>query len=142
MAAWTLWVAIAAVLVAAELLTGTFMLLVIALAFAAGGLLAWSGASLPVQFLAASVVGVVGTVLLRRFRRRPAPAANVDIHLDIGQRVFVDGWNTASKPPTARVTYRDSPWDAELAAGSRPEPGYFVIRGIRGNRLTLSNSPA
>jgi regulator of protease activity HflC (stomatin/prohibitin superfamily)/membrane protein implicated in regulation of membrane protease activity len=57
---WAWWI-VAAVLVGAELLTGTFYLLAIGMAVAFGGVAAFAGASLPMQFAVAGVLGVVLT---------------------------------------------------------------------------------
>src|SRR4051812_37735727 len=47
---WIWWI-LATVLVGAELLTGTFYLLAVGLAFASGGVLAWPGAPRPMRLL-------------------------------------------------------------------------------------------
>ncbi len=46
---WIWWIC-AAVLIGAELLSGTFYLLAVGVAVALGGVAAWVGASVPVQF--------------------------------------------------------------------------------------------
>ena len=51
---WTWWIA-AALLVGAELLTGTYYLLAVGLALGIGGLAAWLGATAPAQFAVAAV---------------------------------------------------------------------------------------
>lgn len=60
---WIWWIA-AAVLIAAELLTGTFYLLAVGIGVACGGIAAWIGA--PYQWLTAGVLGVVGVVALEQ----------------------------------------------------------------------------
>src|SRR2546423_10388165 len=65
---WMWWIA-AAALIAAELLTGTFYLLAVGIAVACGGVAAWLGAPIPVQWLIAGALGVVGTMLLQRWKR-------------------------------------------------------------------------
>src|SRR5436190_2478098 len=65
---WMWWIA-AAALVAAELLTGTFYLLVVAIALACGGVAAWLDAGVPVQWLIAAALGVIGIVILQRWKR-------------------------------------------------------------------------
>ena len=60
--AWAWWI-VAAVLVGAELLTGTFYLLAIGMAVAFGGVAAFAGASLPMQFTVAGVLGIVLTLI-------------------------------------------------------------------------------
>ena len=63
---WMWWIA-AAALVAAELLTGTFYLLVVGIALAFGGVAAWFDVSVPLQWLIAAALGVIGTVMLQRW---------------------------------------------------------------------------
>ena len=108
---WTWWIAGAA-LIAAELVSGTFYLLVIGLALVCGGVAAWLGAAIPVQWLIAAALGVVGTVLLQRWKRGLATSMPPQKGLDIGQMVQVQSWGPAG---TARVAYRGSTWDAVTA---------------------------
>ena len=53
MSSYWIWWIVAAVLVGAELITGTFYLLAVGVAFAFGGVAALLGAALPVQFAVA-----------------------------------------------------------------------------------------
>ena len=69
---WIWWIA-AAALVGAELLTGTFYLLVVGIALAFGGAAAWFDASVPLQWLIAAALGVIGTVMLQRWKRVASP---------------------------------------------------------------------
>ena len=72
---WAWWIA-AAVLVGAELVTGTFYLLAVGLAVAIGGLAAWLGYSHQVQFMVAGIAGVVLTAAAHQWRQKhdkPAP---------------------------------------------------------------------
>ena len=72
MAESTIWWIITGLLVAAELATGTFYLLMLAIGGIAGALAAHAGAGLTTQMVVAAVVGgvaVVGCYLVRR--RRP-----------------------------------------------------------------------
>src|SRR5262245_26137838 len=107
MAAPTVWWVVAGVLVAVELATGTFYLLMLALGAVAGALTAHAGGTLSTQLLAAAIVGggAVAAWHLRRARQPAAPPAeaNRDINLDIGTRVQVSAWNADG---TARVPYR------------------------------------
>src|SRR5207253_2142213 len=59
---WIWWIA-AALAVGTELLTGTFYLLAIGVAVAAGGIAAWLGWSLEMQFLVAGALGVALTIV-------------------------------------------------------------------------------
>jgi len=87
MAAYWVWWALAVILVGAELMTGTFYLLAVGVAFVVGGLAAWLGASPPVQLIIGGVLTVAGTIAAHRWRLRrvlPPPAP-----LDLGQSVRV-----------------------------------------------------
>src|SRR5262245_62533450 len=87
----TMWWVIAGLLVAVELATGTFYLLMLALGAAAGGLAAHAGAALTTQLVTAAIIGggAVTAWHLHRARQPAAPPAeaNRDINLDIGTRV-------------------------------------------------------
>ena len=138
MTSWMLWLALAGGLIILELFSGTFYLLMIAVAMLAAALAALAGATVAIQLLLAAVIGVAATAVLRR-RRRPKPSHDPNINLDIGQTLHVPRWH--ADHGTARVMYRGAMWDVELAAGAVARPGQFVIREIRGSRLIVSNQP-
>ena len=131
---WLWWIA-AAVLVAAELLTGTFYLLAIGLAAVFGGIAAWLGADVPIQYLVAGGLGVVLTVLAHQWRRRLQPT-QPDVGLDVGQSVEVKAWNADG---SARVAYRGTDWDAELATPDALRAQTLYIVGTRGSVLLVSD---
>ena len=54
MSIWMIWLAVAGILVAIEIFSGTFYLLMIAIGLAAGGLAAMAGAHVSVQFIVAA----------------------------------------------------------------------------------------
>jgi membrane protein implicated in regulation of membrane protease activity len=131
---WIWWIA-AALLVGAELVTGTFYLLAVGIAIAFGGVAAWFGAGLAVQFAVAGVLGVGLTVLAHQWRRKhamPTPPPP----LDVGQVVHVQTWNSDG---TARVAYRGSTWDAELESPTVPRAETLYIVATRGSVLVLSD---
>jgi membrane protein implicated in regulation of membrane protease activity len=140
MADWMNWLVLAGALVILEMFTGTFYLLMIAIGLAVGGAAALLGASLPVQTVAAAVVGVIATFVLRRSRFGSAAATEAardpSVNMDIGQSVAVPGWSDGA----ARVMYRGAQWDLELAPGARAESGNFKIVEVRGSRLVVSNA--
>jgi membrane protein implicated in regulation of membrane protease activity len=129
------WFLVAGLLVIVELFIGTFYLLMVAAGIAAGGVAASLDATLPMQAATAAIVGVVGTLLLRRRGKKARISAQRDpnISLDIGQRVTIAKWHDGR----ARVTYRGALWDVELAPGVEPVGGSFTIREIRGSRLIV-----
>src|SRR5258708_36623650 len=110
---WIWWIA-AAVLIAGELLTGTFYLLAVGIGVACGGIAAWLGWSAPYQWATAGVLGVVGVVVLERWKRGRG-ATPRQAGLDVGQMVHGQGWGPDR---TARVGYRGSTWGA-----GPPRPG-------------------
>ncbi|MGH8856181.1 MAG: NfeD family protein [Telluria sp.] len=140
MTVWMSWLIGAGILVIAELFTGTFYLLMIAIGLGAGALAALSGASGTMQILVAAVVGLIATAVLHRSRfGRPARAdatRDRNVNLDIGQRVAVPAWQDGH----ARVMYRGALWDVELGPGAQPEAGEFRIVEVLGSRLIVSNS--
>ncbi|MGE5336687.1 MAG: NfeD family protein [Gemmatimonadota bacterium] len=141
MSVWAWWFILGFVLLIAELLTGTFYLLVIALAFAAAGVTSLLNMPLVIQLVVAAGIGLAGSLWLRnsRFgrigsRRRAEPLQN----LDVGQVVRIEQW-TPSR--TARASYRGAQWDVELAPGEDPVPGDYVIRDVLGSRLIVARRP-
>ena len=131
------WVA-TGLLVAGELATGTFYLLMLAIGAAAGALTAHAQQGFLAQAVAALVVGG-GAVIAWHLRRRraagaPAPERNPDINLDIGERVQVDAWNADG---TARVGYRGTSWNARYVGEGAPASGPHVIAEVRHNEICL-----
>lgn len=142
LSAATIWWVAAGVAVAAELATGTFYLLMIALGLAAAAVAAHLGASGPAQLVCAALVGATTTALWhwKRARQpRSAPAAsNRDVNLDIGERVHVAAWNADG---TARVQYRGTQWTARLQPGAPAAPGEHRVAAVEGNWLVLAPAP-
>lgn len=131
---WMWWI-VAALLIGAELVTGTFYLLAIGVAAGLGGVAALLGAGEPTQFAVAGVLGVVLTILAHRWRlahAEPPPQPP----LDVGQAVRVERWNPDG---TARVAYRGSDWDAELAAPDIARAETMYIVATRANVLVISD---
>jgi membrane protein implicated in regulation of membrane protease activity len=132
-----MWWALAAVLVGAELMTGTFYLLAVGVAFVAGGVAAWVGASVPVQLLIGGTLAIALTMVAHRWRmRRVLPAAAA---LDLGHSVRVLGWKDDGG---ARVDYRGTQWDAELASPGAPRAETMYIVGTRGSTLLIADRRA
>ena len=134
----TWWWIVAGVLLAGELLTGTFYVLMLAIGCVFGALAGYAGISFFAQVVVAVVVGGAAVLAWDRKRRRdPArvpPAANRDINLDIGEPVQVDGWNADG---TARVPYRGSAWNVRYIGDGPAVPGAHVIAEVRHNELAL-----
>jgi membrane protein implicated in regulation of membrane protease activity len=134
-AAYWIWWIVAGGLVVAELVTGTFFLLALGVAFAIGGLAALLGAAFEIQLVIAGIVAMAGIFLAHRWRRRNA-ASPPEPAFDIGQTVRVQAWNPDG---TARVAYRGTVWQAEAAAPDVPRADTMVIVGVRGSTLVIAD---
>ena len=134
----TIWWLLAGGLVVAELLTGTFYLLMLAVGVGAAGIAAHLGASTTAQILTAALVGggsVVGWHLLRR--KRPGdPSARADrsVNLDVGETIAIDSWNADG---TTTVKYRGATWTAIHRPGVTPSTGMHRVAELVGSRLLV-----
>ena len=141
MADATIWWLLAGGAIVAELLTGTFYLLMLALGLGAAALTAYAGAGSVVQLLVAALVGggAVNTWRLVRGRRPlPMPASeNPDVNLDVGATVHVDAW---SPEGTAAVKYRGAQWTVVHRAGQVPSTGAPKVVEIIGSRLVVEKT--
>ena len=137
----TTWIIIAGILLAAEMFTGTFYLLVLSLGAGAGALADYAGImSVELQIAIAAVVSVVGYFAVRTFMPKKTtqkPSLNPSLNIDIGETVRIDGVNDDG---TARVTYRGAVWRARvLDAATTPQLHTdYVIEGIDGATLILA----
>lgn len=134
MADSTLWWLLAGGAVAAELLTGTFYLLMFAIGMAAAALAAHLGASLAVQLAIAAVVGG-GAVAGWHWKRRRDPAgAGANLDFDAGEHVAVDAWTADN---TCTVRYRGTIWTAVPHGGIAQGTGPHRVRQVDGSRLVI-----
>jgi membrane protein implicated in regulation of membrane protease activity len=134
----TFWWVAAGLAVAAELITGTFYLLMVAIGLAAAALLAVTGIAKATQIAVAALVGGGAVLVLRWARSRSAQApqaqANPDIHLDIGQTVHIAQWDADG---SAQVHYRGANWTAIHRAGVTPVAGEHRVAEVIGSRLLV-----
>ncbi len=125
-------------LIIAELLSGTFYLLVLGIAAFAGAAVFYGGGSLGIQAAVAAVVALAGLAWVQRYRKKIAPGRMRS--LDVGQPASFDSWvdrNTRH----ARVRYRDALWDAEIVGEAAGEPGEILyVTSVNGNTLTVSKA--
>jgi membrane protein implicated in regulation of membrane protease activity len=135
----TTWWLAAGVLAAAELVTGSFYLLMLALGAAVGALAAHAGLSATTQLLLAALLGTGATLGWHLVRARLPQAkdagANPDVNIDIGQTVHVLQWQADG---TSRVPYRGAQWQVRLAPGAQAASGVHTIVALRGTELLLS----
>lgn len=135
MAAYWVWWIAAMVLVAAELLTGTFYLLAIGVAAIMGGVAAALTLGAALQFLVAGVTGL--TLVFAAYRwRQTRPALPAQVSLDVGALVHVEQWLDDG---TVRVKHRGSTWNAELESATAPRSESLYIVATRGSTLVLAN---
>lgn len=134
------WLVAGIVLIVAELLTGTFYLLVLGVAALVAAAVAWGGAGFLVQVGVAGVIAIVGILWLRG--RKHALATPAMPSLDVGHLVTLDSWvNRGDR--LARVKYRDALWDAVVEGEFRGEAGeVFYIRAVEGNTLRIAKQKA
>lgn len=134
----TVWWLAAGALVVAELLTGTFYLLMVAVGVVAGAIAAHLDLSLPLQIVAAALVGVGLVVGLHHARKRrpgdPSPRADRSVNLDVGETVLIESWNIDG---TTTVKYRGATWTAIHRPGITPAVGMHRVAELVGNRLLV-----
>lgn len=137
----TVWWLMAAALVALELFTGTFYLLMLAVGLAAGALAAHLGLSFSGQLVAAAVIGAAAVVIghLQRRKRKGDPSVRSlrSVNLDVGEMLHVDNWQSDG---TASVRYRGAQWTAVLEQGQVAEAGNYRVTELVGNRLKVEKA--
>ncbi|WP_422846342.1 NfeD family protein [Acidovorax sp. M2(2025)] len=134
----TVWWLAAGALVVAELTTGTFYLLMVAVGLVAGAIAAHLGLSAPLQIVAAAVVGAGLVVGLHQMKRQrpgdPSPRADRSVNLDVGETVLIEAWNADG---TSSVKYRGTTWTAIHRPGITPSVGMHRVAELVGNRLLV-----
>ena len=138
MAESTVWWVLAGALIAVELLSGTFYLLMMAIGLVAAALTAQIGASLSMQLVVAALVGGGAVIAWRAYKQRrpsaPRASANPDVNLDVGETVHVEAWDAEGH---ASVKYRGANWQVVIAPGITAVPGACTIVEVLGNRLIV-----
>jgi membrane protein implicated in regulation of membrane protease activity len=134
MAPYIYWFLAGLALLGLEMVSGTFYLLVLAVALGIGGLAALAGLNLPLQLTLAALAGVIGTALLRKARRGHPTTA--EQNLDIGQPVQIVTWH---EDGTARVHYRGAEWDARTESAATPRENTLYIQALHGATLILTH---
>jgi membrane protein implicated in regulation of membrane protease activity len=129
------WVIAGVVLIVAELLTGTFYLLILGIAAFVAAAVAYLGGGLLIQVVIAGAIAIAGVLWIRA--RHKASAQPAMPSLDVGQPVTLDSWVNRDDR-LARVKYRDALWDAVVEGEFRGDAGeVFYIRAVDGNRLRV-----
>lgn len=134
----TIWWLAAGIVVVAEMLTGTFYLLMMAVGLVAAALAAHMGLSSALQIIVAALVGG-GAVVAWHFARRkrpgdPSPRADRSVNMDVGETILIEGWNPDG---TTTVKYRGAVWTAIHRPGVTPSTGMHRVAELVGNRLLV-----
>ena len=134
----TIWWLAAGIVVVAEMLTGTFYLLMMAVGLVAAALAAHMGLSSALQIIVAAQVGG-GAVVAWHFARRkrpgdPSPRADRSVNMDVGETILIESWNPDG---TTTVKYRGAMWTAIHRPGVTPSTGMHRVAELVGNRLLV-----
>lgn len=125
-------------MVALELFTGTFYLLMLTVGVVAAALAAMAGFGLTAQLLTAAAVGTAAVVgwHLKKLRHAKGLTSNAlqDGNLDVGEIVHIEQWLPDG---TAQVKYRGAQWAAIHRTGVIPAPGQHRVAELIGNRLLV-----
>lgn len=138
MANSTIWWLLAGSLVALELFTGTFYLLMLSVGMVAAALAAHAGAGLTAQLVCAALLGTAAVVAWYWAKKRGATDASVrslrSVNLDVGEIIQVSEW---APDGTATVRYRGAQWGVIQRPGNAPIPGAYRVAELVGNRLLV-----
>ena len=132
------WAVVALVLVIAELVSGTFYLLMLGVAaFGAAGA-AWLGQPFAAQCVVAAVIAVAGCYGVHVYRARSSPKRMAPI--DQGMPASFESWLDAGSR-LARVRYRGASWDARVEGSEALEPGAMLfVLAADGNTLKVARN--
>ena len=134
----TIWWLAAGAVVVAELVTGTFYLLMVAIGLVAGAIAAHLGLAPALQMVAAAALGG-GAVLALYFQKKkrpgdPSARADRSVTMDVGETILIESWNPDG---TTTVKYRGAQWTAIHRPGVTPSTGMHRVAELVGNRLLV-----
>jgi len=130
------WAILGLVLVIAELLTGTFYLLMFGAAAFGAAAVAYFGQPFAIQAIVASAVGGLGCygVHLYREKNRAEQMPNIDAGMPASFEAWID-----AAARLAKVRYRGATWEARVEGGEGLEPGATVyVVAANGNTLKVA----
>lgn len=132
------WLIAGVALIVAELVTGTFYLLVLGIAALVGSGIGYAGGAQVWQAMGAAIVAVAGFFSVHRYKKAMMPSPMQG--LDVGQRAAFDSWVNKSAGQ-ARVKYRDALWDAQVSGDVSGEPGEILyVVSVDGNTIKVSKT--
>jgi len=130
------WAIAGLVLVITELVTGTFYLLMLAVAAFGAAAAAYLGQAFPVQSVVAAVVAAAGCYGVHLYRAKSSKEKMSPI--DTGMPASFENWIDAGAR-LARVRYRGASWDARVDGGEAVEPGALLyVVATEGNTLRVA----
>jgi membrane protein implicated in regulation of membrane protease activity len=138
METWLAWGVLGLVLVIAELLTGTFYLVMLGVAAFGATAAAGLGLAFAVQAIIACAVAAAGCygVHVYRAKNRAQQMAPIDAGMPASFESWID-----SGARLARVRYRGANWDARVEGAEAVEPGATVyVLAANGNTLKVSKT--
>jgi membrane protein implicated in regulation of membrane protease activity len=133
------WAILGLALVIAELLTGTFYLLMLGVAAFGAAAAAWLALAFGPQIIVFALVAAAGCYGVHAYRAKNKIEQMPSI--DAGQPALFEGW--LDEPARlARVLYRGAPWEARVEGSELPQPGARVyVREADGNTLKVAARP-
>ena len=132
----TFWLVLAGVLVVAEIMTGTFYLLIVAVGALLGALTAYLGYSLEIQVGAGAVFAIIASLVLQSSRKKSTLTQGAqNDKLDLGNLIEVKKWDDNGM---AKVLYRGANWQAQCQ-DENPAPGLHAIADVQSNTLILTH---
>lgn len=135
---YLLWVLAGLALVIAELLTGTFYLLMLGIAAFGGAAAASLGQGFPVQAFAACVAAAAGSYVVHLYHAKNAKQQMRPV--DHAQPVTFEQW-VNQEARIARVRYRGASWEARVEGDNSLGPGGMLyIVATEGNTLTVNKT--
>jgi len=132
-----LWAMLGLTLVIVELLTGTFYLLMLAIAAFGAGLAAWLGQGFGVQAVVAVALAAAGCYGVHVYREKNATRQMAPV--DAGQPASFENWvDEAAR--LARVRYRGASWDALVEGEASVDSGAMLyVVSTHGNTLKVTS---
>ena len=138
MAVWLIWLIVSGILIAAEIFTLSFYLLLAGFGALFAALLAYFEYEPTWQILAAAIVTLIGWFFVHKFKpenQHPDSRENPALNMDIGETVKI-----SSAQPDGRlsVMLRGARWYAKLESDVPPDlnTNYTIVR-IEGSILIL-----
>jgi membrane protein implicated in regulation of membrane protease activity len=120
----------------AELLTGTFYLLMLAVAAFGAAAAAYLGLGFGPQIVVVAIVSAAGCYGVHAYRGKNR--AKQMPHIDAGMPASFEEWIDPGAR-LARVRYRGTSWDARVEGAETPEPGSVLyVLNADGNTLKVA----